>query len=170
MNQNNIPYLALFIFSVLFLPIFAGLYTIYTIYYLPYFDTAYEYYFFSDKPTPTKLELLFSGFQNGHTLLHSLLLGFILTVLAKKLNTFIYTKKGIKQILYTSFIWTTYFAALFLLSGFLWYITVAHFSISFALDVIRAQLPFAIALYFIFVFPMVAILYRTYKPPPIQNT
>lgn len=154
------PYLTLFVFSVLFFLFFVGSYTIYTIYYLPYFHPDYVSYTFYSKQIPTKLELLFTGFQSGYIILHSLTIGIVLTFLAKKLNTFFYFKKGFRQILITSFIWTMLFSALYIISEFIWHKTVANFSSSFSIGVIRAQLPFLLALYFLLLLPIVALLYR----------
>jgi len=154
------PYLILFVFSVLFFLFFVGLYTIYTIYYLPYFQSDYESFTFYSNKLPTKIELLFGGFQSVNIILHSLSIGIVLTFLAKKLNTFNYSKKGFGQILYTSFSWTTLFAVLYFVSELIWYKTVANFSSSFSLGVIRTQLPYLIVLYFMSSLPIVAILYR----------
>lgn len=162
MKSLGIPYLTLFLFSVVFFLFFVGLYSIYTIYYLPYFQPQYEFYIYYNDQLPNKTRLLFSGFQSGHIILHSLVIGIVLTFLAKKLNTFTYSKKGFRQILITSFIWTMLFAALYIISEFIWYKTVANFSSSFSIGVIRAQLPFLIVLYYLFLLPIVAILYRRF--------
>lgn len=153
------PYLTLFVYSVLYFLFFIGLYTIYTVYYLPNLQSDYELHVFYTSKVPTKMEILFSGFQSGYIILHSLVIGIILVLLAKKLNTFNYTKKGIRQILYTSFSWTTLYAALYFISELIWYISVADFSTSFSLGVIRAQLPYLVSLYFMLSLPIVSFLY-----------
>jgi len=135
----------------------------YTVYYLPYFQTNYEWYSFPDKQAPTKIELLFSGFQSGRLILYSLATGIVLIFLAKVLNTFNHFKKGTWQILSTSFSWTILFAALNCISEFIWYKTIANFSNSFSLGIIRTQLPYLIALYFMLIVPIVAILYKKHQ-------
>lgn len=160
MKYLSKPYLTLSIFSVLFLLFFSGLYSMYTVYFLPYFQSNYEWYSFPDKQAPTKIQLLFSGFQSGRLILYALAMGLVLIILAKELKTFNHFKKGTWQILSTSFSWTTLFAALYCVSEFIWYKTIANFSSSFSLGIIRAQLPYLIVLYFILIVPTVAILYK----------
>jgi hypothetical protein len=109
---------------------------------------------------PTKMELLFSGFQSSRVIINSLAIGIVLIIVAKELNTFKNYKKGIWQIMYTSFSWMILFATLYLISEFIWYRTGANFSTSFSLVIIRKQLPFLMVLYFILIIPIVAILYK----------
>jgi hypothetical protein len=143
---------------MLFLLFFLGIYNYYEIHYSSYFNQSeYIWYSFDGNQgtSPTSF-LLLSGFKSPINFFYSTIISLIFCLLVKPFTPNLFKKRWL-NILIITFSWTVLLAVTYLICHFILNKFIYKYPTQFNLEIIKKPLFLLMILYFILIWPIVAI-------------
>jgi hypothetical protein len=116
----NSAYKFLFVFTLLFILLFSGVWTLYDLYYSAYFSDSYEWYAFpAGQSMPSKLAVLTFPFRSLYHILFATVVSLVLIMLTKLLVLIKTEKRKYTERIYTSLQLSILFGCLYISLAFL---------------------------------------------------